>query len=97
MSGILAFVVSAALGSAEAQDGSLTVSPLFASHAVLQRDMPIRFWGTSDPGTTVSGTFAGSEFSAKADDDGHWETVIGPKAAGGPFVLYVNSGDDSIR
>lgn len=95
--GIVAFVMTAALGSAAGQDGSLTVSPLFSNHAVLQRDMPIRFWGTSDPGTTVSGTFAGSEFSTTADDDGHWETVIGPKAAGGPFVLYVHSGDDSIR
>ncbi|MEO0631167.1 MAG: sialate O-acetylesterase, partial [Planctomycetota bacterium] len=95
--GIAAFAVTAAISGVAAQESSLAVSPLFSSHAVLQRDEPIRFWGTSEPGSLVSGTFAGSEFEAEADGAGRWEAVIDPKPAGGPFVLYVNSGDASIR
>ncbi|MEL7483846.1 MAG: sialate O-acetylesterase, partial [Planctomycetota bacterium] len=92
-----AIVVSAAVTHAGAQDATLTVSPLFSSHAVLQRDEPIHFWGTSEPGASVTGTFARATFETAADDSGRWRATIDPLPAGGPHVLYLTSGDESLR
>ncbi len=50
----------------------LTVASLFTDHAVLQRDMPIPVWGTSDQGASVTVAFADQERTCIADADGRW-------------------------
>ena len=54
----------------------LTVASPFTDHAVLQRDMPIPVWGTSDRGASVTVAFAGQERTAVADDNGRWQVQL---------------------
>jgi sialate O-acetylesterase len=71
------------------------LAPPFQDHAVLQRDKPIRLWGTALSSQTVSATLAGKTASATADTSGAWRIELAPLAAGGPYDLTVQSGRDS--
>ena len=45
----------------------LTVSNLFQTNMVLQRDKPINIWGWTKPGEMVTVSFGGNEASTIAD------------------------------
>jgi sialate O-acetylesterase len=66
---------------------------MFQDHVVLQRDRPIRVWGTSQPDAEVTVRLAGTRATASADAAGGWEVELPPLPAGGPHVLVVTSGD----
>jgi sialate O-acetylesterase len=66
------------------------VHPLFADHAVLQRDIRIPVWGWTKPGERVTVTLGKKTATAIADASGRWEAKIGPFKAGGPYTLKVN-------
>lgn len=63
----------------------------FQDHAVLQRDKPIHVWGQTKPGAQVTVSFAGETGKALADVSGHWETILPPRPAGGPYQLSAKS------
>ena len=67
------------------------VHPLFTSHGVLQRDVPIPVWGWTEPGTRVKASIAGQSVETTADQSGKWLAKFGPVPAGGPFSLLVSS------
>ncbi|MEO8613736.1 MAG: sialate O-acetylesterase [Luteolibacter sp.] len=54
----------------------VTLAPLFADGAVLQREKPVPIWGTSDPGERISVAFAGQILQTTADADGHWRVNL---------------------
>jgi sialate O-acetylesterase len=54
--------------------------PLFANHAVLQRDTKVPVWGWTGPGATVTVSFAGQEKNATASPDGKWMAYLDPMA-----------------
>ncbi len=66
------------------------LGPLFTDGAVLQRDVPLRIFGTGTPRVQVLVSIAGREVVTLVDDEGHWSVPIGPIEAGGPFELHVN-------
>lgn len=70
--------------------------PIFADHAVLQRDRELPVWGWSKPGDTVTVALAGKTATATAGTDGRWLAVLPALPAGGPFVLTA-SGAQSAR
>ncbi len=76
---------------AAAADGATRpfLSPAFGSHMVLQRDQQNRFWGWTEPGTTVEVEIAGVRASAVAAPDGRWQVALQPPAAGGPYEVQV--------
>ncbi|MBA3847735.1 MAG: hypothetical protein H0X45_13970, partial [Planctomycetes bacterium] len=84
----LAFVVLAGAG----EDKPL-VHPLFSSHAVLQRGMPLPVWGWAEAGAAVTVEIGGHASSATAGADGAWRASIGPFEAGGPYQLDVIAGE----
>jgi sialate O-acetylesterase len=49
---------------------------IFGNQMVLQRDLPVRFWGTADPGEKVTVTVEKNESSATADDKGKWHVEL---------------------
>jgi sialate O-acetylesterase len=57
---------------------------------VLQQGMPVRIWGTADPGETVRVDFQGQSVSAKARENGKWEAWLKPLAAAGPLEMTIN-------
>lgn len=62
---------------------------LITDHMVLQRNQPIRLWGTADALEDVSVTFAGEKATTRAAKDGKWSAILPSMAAGGPFTLVV--------
>jgi len=62
---------------------------LVSDHMVLQRDRPVRIWGTATPGEAVTVGFRGQEAKTEARADGRWEVWLPGSAAGGPFDLTV--------
>lgn len=56
-------------------------APLFADHAVLQRDKPLPVWGTASAGEKVAVSFRGQTMHATAGGDGHWIVFLDPAPA----------------
>ena len=54
----------------------LSVSNLFQSNMVLQRDKPIALWGRATAGAEVTLGFAGGRAAAMAGDDGRWRVEL---------------------
>jgi sialate O-acetylesterase len=78
-SAVLALGALSAVFSAAADvKSSLSVSPLFGDHAVLQRDKPIPVWGSAAPGESISVTFRNKTAKTVTGPDGRWLVRIGP-------------------
>ncbi|MEL7247583.1 MAG: sialate O-acetylesterase [Bacteroidota bacterium] len=75
----------------------LTVSSLFGDHMVLQRDQPIRIWGTAEPGTAVYLELHTQLSLAFADDEGNWNAELGALSAGGPYTLEVRTETETLN
>ena len=67
-----------ALACATSAFADVSVSPLFSSHMVLQRDVPCPVWGWADMGEDVTVEFAGQKLSAKPGADGKWTVKFQP-------------------
>ena len=59
----------------------LSVSNVFQSNMVLQRDKPIKLWGWADPGAKVTISFQGESKAGEANQKGAWEITLVPKPA----------------
>ncbi len=75
----LLFLVFA--GMVHALESLPLVHPLFADHAVLQRDARIPVWGWGTPGVEISVGFAGQRKDTVVDKDGVWRVVLDPMPA----------------
>lgn len=60
------------LGCTLSNQATVRLPHFFSDNMVLQREMPIRIWGTADKGENVSVTFNGNTRSDKADRQGNW-------------------------
>ena len=63
-----AFLLAVLLGVSNAQ--ALELAGVFADHMVLQRDAPLRVWGSAEPGQRVHVQLAGRSASAQSGKDG---------------------------
>lgn len=75
----------------------LTVAHFFGDHMVIQRDKPIRIWGTSQPGENVRVRFSIRDLTVKADAQGNWQMELEalPVSSQGK-ALVIQSGDTTI-
>ncbi|MEM1295159.1 MAG: hypothetical protein AAGH89_07320, partial [Verrucomicrobiota bacterium] len=53
-------------------------SALYSDHMVLQRDVPCRIWGYTDPGEKVVVKFGGQSVETSANAEGIWQAVLKP-------------------
>ncbi len=62
---------------------------------VLQQQSLVNLWGKSNPGKTViiSPSWSGNTYKAVADKTGDWSVQIPTIAAGGPYSIVFNDGD----
>ena len=89
--GVATFAISLAAHGAHAE---FTVAGVFGERMVVQRDQPIRIWGTAGAGETVTVEFAGQSKSATADAHGKWRVTLDPLPANATGqALTVHSGD----
>ncbi|MGV3762290.1 GDSL-type esterase/lipase family protein [Parapedobacter sp.] len=76
--------------------GGLQLPPIFANHMVIQRNKPIRIYGTADAAETVEVEFAGHVQVVQTDTDGQWAVIFDPMEAGGPHRLTIRDAHQSI-
>ena len=57
------------------------IHPLFTDHAVLQRDIRVPVWGWTEPGSSVTVSFAGQVKTAIAASTGKWMVYLDPMEA----------------
>ncbi|MEO1993656.1 MAG: sialate O-acetylesterase, partial [Planctomycetaceae bacterium] len=62
---------------------------LFGNHMVVQRDRPIRIWGSAAAGQNVTVRLHTHTASASANAQGRWSVELKPLPAGGPHRLSV--------
>ena len=62
-------------------DAQLRFDPVFSDHMVLQRDRPIRIFGTARSGTMVRLMFSGFEGVSNADANGRWVIEVPARKA----------------
>jgi len=65
-------VLTALLLASVSASADVTLSPIFADHAVLQREIPVSVYGKAEPGEKVTVAFAGQTKSAITDKEGAW-------------------------
>src|SRR5688500_12223512 len=62
---------------------------IFGDSMVLQRDVPLRIWGTASPGERITVGLHQQKKVTKADKKGNWLVILNPEKAGGPYELSV--------
>jgi sialate O-acetylesterase len=67
----------------------------FGDNMVLQRDKPIKFWGTASPNSIFAIEFAAKKKTVTADEQGNWQVIFPKQKAGGGYELKI-SGDNSF-
>lgn len=82
--------------SASVSAGSLVLPGIFTDNMVLQREQTIPIWGTSKPKSTVSIILGRTAIGSASDSSGKWRDSLPPMNAGGPLVLTIASGPDTI-
>ncbi|HWX89473.1 MAG TPA: hypothetical protein VNY75_04155, partial [Rhizomicrobium sp.] len=90
----LAAFVLALLAASPAGAQSL-LHPMFADHAVLQRDRPIPVYGQAHPGAEISVQLGTARVTARASAAGQWSARLPAMAAGGPYTLQVRASGES--
>ena len=69
----------------------LRLSAFFGDHMILQRDKPVKIWGAASPGEQIRVHIGRVESSTKADLAGHWMVSMPAFAAGGPYILQIQT------
>ena len=75
---------------------SLKVATIFSSHMVIQRNCPIKIWGSGIAGKSVSVKFRGDEYETTVDNKGNWLVLTAPYFAGGPFDMIIQSDSQKV-
>lgn len=72
----------------------IVLPSIFTNNMVLQQKSNVAFWGKSTPGKTVtiSPTWNGKSYTARADASGNWKTLVQTPAYGGPYTVTVSDG-----
>lgn len=90
------FVVCALLCAGGLHATSLRVPALFGDNACVQAGQPLAVWGWSDPASKVTITLDKSSVETTTDADGRWQAELPGIPVGGPYVLSVQSGDQTV-
>ncbi len=69
------------LCAAGATAAEFKAASLFQDHMVLQREKPVKVWGSLTTGDEVTVSFAGQTKTATADKDGKWMVTLNPMPA----------------
>jgi len=76
---------------------ALTLPAIFSDRMVLQRDQPVRIWGTGSPGTEVEVVFGKSTTSMPVDSAGNWIGLLPPfEGSSDPQILHVTNGQQTL-
>ena len=74
-------IAATAIVAAFAVQAKVKLAAPFADGMVLQREMPVRVWGTADAGEKINVSFGGASVDAVADGSGKWLVELPPMRA----------------
>ncbi len=77
--------------------GGLSMSPVYQSGMVLQRDRPLLIEGRADAGAKVALTLDGKKYETTADNLGNWAVTTSPLATGKTYEMKVESGKRKLH
>jgi sialate O-acetylesterase len=69
---------------------------LFTDHMVLQRDKPVKVWGSATDGDRIT-VRLGEQSAETTAANGKWEVALKPMPAGGPHTLRIEGPDTRIE
>ena len=69
---VLAAAFVLMIASAWSADKGLKLPSIISDHMVLQQGVALPIWGTDNPGTKITVSFAGQKKKTVADADGKW-------------------------
>ncbi|MEZ4911640.1 MAG: sialate O-acetylesterase [Saprospiraceae bacterium] len=81
---------------AQSLQAQLSISRIFTSDMMLQCDVEVPIWGTSNPDGLVSVVFQNETFKTQADSKGNWQILLPPTAAGAIENIRISTNDDSV-
>ncbi len=67
----------------------LSLPYFFSNDMVLQRDKPVKIWGTAAKNESITVGFNMQTVKTKADAYGEWSVTLKPMAWGGPYDLVI--------
>lgn len=88
---IVLFVLLLMSGQAHSK---IILPSIFTTNMVLQQKSDVAFWGKAGPGKNVviSVDWTGKNYTAKADAQGNWKTMVSTPSFGGPYKVTVSDG-----
>jgi len=75
--------------------GQIVLPNLLTNHAVLQRDIPVKIWGTASSGEKITVKFGSFVAKTNANKTGNWAVMLPSTKAGGPYTIEI-SGKNKI-
>lgn len=91
-------LIAAIAAAAVAAEAKVTLPSVMSDNMVLQRDTEVNIWGKAKPGATVTVTpsWSGKSYTAKAGSDGNWLTKVATGNAGGPYSIIISDGEPTV-
>lgn len=86
----LALLASATFAFSLLAEAKVKLPAVLSDGMVLQRERPVKIWGTADAGEAVTVTFKKKKYTASADPKGNWQVMLPSMKAGGPYEMTVN-------
>ena len=71
-------------------EAKVKLPTLVSDGMVLQREQPVKLWGSADPGEQIKIKFNKKTYETTANAQGNWEVVLKPMKAGGPYIMTIN-------
>jgi sialate O-acetylesterase len=77
--------------------GGLTLPYVFGNHMVIQRDKPVRIFGTGNVGDAINIKLSKYNCRTTVDGNGRWLAEVPALKSGGPYTLVVSAADKTIE
>ncbi len=91
-----ALFLGVVLASPTSSSAQMRLSPLISDGMVIQRGVQVPVWGSAAPGASVTVTFDGRDYAARADAAGRWRVLLPARPAGGPYALRIAGPDTTV-
>lgn len=85
-----------ALAMPHASTADVRLPGIFQSNMVLQRDVPIHFWGWASANEIVTAMLNGRKVEVKTGKTGKWSCTLPAMQAGGPFDVIVRGNNEIL-
>ncbi len=72
----------------------LQTALIFRDHVILQREKPLKVWGTADPGAQVEVSIQGRKAVCTADADGAWCALLEPLEVSLQEQMVIRAGEE---